>query len=150
MFLLRVPAVATAAAVARHAVRALGPGLLEPHVMDDATLLVSELVTNCLKHAGLPETESVEVCLRSSSQMVMVEVADHGRGLGGHRPRPVAPVVDPDAPGAVAGWGLLLVETIAYRWGIVDDRGTRVWFELRRTDGAFGTTGELLLGNGQR
>jgi anti-sigma regulatory factor (Ser/Thr protein kinase) len=144
MLLLRLPATAVSAAVARHALAALEDSLLEPHVLEDAQLLVSELVTNSLKHAGLSETESVEVCLRASPQMVMVEVADHGRGLDGQRPRPVTPDVDFEAPEPVEGCGLLLVDRIAYRWGLVEDQGTRVWFELRRTDSVLGTTGDLL------
>lgn len=144
MLLLRLPATGVSAAVARHAIASLEPDLLEPHVLEDAQLLVSELVTNSLEHAGLSETESVEVCLRASPQMVMVEVADHGRGLDGQRPRPIAPLVDFDATEPVEGCGLHLVDRIAYRWGMVEDHGTRVWFEIRRTDSVLGTTADLL------
>lgn len=110
---------------------------LAPHlnsrVIEDAELLVSELVTNSLRHGGLDANQGIEVCLRGSPQTVMVEVADRGRGFGGQRPHPVGKtvsnrtVVERDG----ANWGLFLVDQIAYRWGIAEQGDVRVWFELR-------------------
>ena len=108
---------------------------LDGRVIEDAELLVSELVTNSLRHGGLGSTQGIEVCLRASPQTVMVEVADGGRGFGGHRPRPTgkplpcgeAEEVEKDGP----YWGLFLVDRLAYRWGISEQGDVRVWFELR-------------------
>jgi anti-sigma regulatory factor (Ser/Thr protein kinase) len=117
-----------AASVARHAVMGLRP-YLDPLVAENAELLVSELVTNSVRHAGLPAEASIEFSLRASHEVLMVEVADAGAGFGEEsqvRPRAV--------PGTArsSGWGLFLVDRIADRWGAVQmDGETRVWFELR-------------------
>jgi serine/threonine-protein kinase RsbW len=132
LLVLRVPATPAAPATARRAVASLAPHL-DSSVLEDAELLVSELVTNSLRHGDLRPTQGIEVCLRASPQTVMVEVADRGRGFGGRRPRPKAKaaatrdVVERDGP----NWGLFLVDQIAYRWGIAEQGDVRVWFELR-------------------
>jgi two-component sensor histidine kinase len=84
-------------------------------------LLVSELVTNSVKHAGAGPDQFIEVELTSSSRGVRVEVADRGPGFdpSGARREP-------------GGFGLLLVEQIADRWGVDFDNGSRVWFEIDR------------------
>jgi anti-sigma regulatory factor (Ser/Thr protein kinase) len=126
--LLRLPATPVAASVARHAVAGIRP-YLNPAVADNAELLVSELVTNSVRHAGLPEEASIEFSVRASSEVLMVEVADGGLGFdsnGAPRPRVVSGVAEP------SGWGLFLVDRISDRWGAVQmDGETRVWFELR-------------------
>jgi anti-sigma regulatory factor (Ser/Thr protein kinase) len=115
-----------AATVARHTVAGLAP-YFDPIVAENAELLVSELVTNCVRHAGLPEDASLEFTLRASAEVLMVEVADAGRGFADDGPgRPRA------SPDGASGWGLFLVDQIADRWGAVKvDGETRVWFELR-------------------
>jgi anti-sigma regulatory factor (Ser/Thr protein kinase) len=117
-----------AASVARHAVMGLRP-YLEPLVAENAELLVSELVTNSVRHAGLPSDASIEFSLRASHEVLMVEVADAGSGFDDEspaRPRAVA------GTARSSGWGLFLVDRIADRWGAVQmDGETRVWFELR-------------------
>lgn len=126
--LLRLPATPVAASVARHAVAGLRP-YLNPAVADNAELLVSELVTNSVRHAGLPDEASIEFSVRASAEVLMVEVADAGQGfesIGSPRPRIVSGVAEP------SGWGLFLVDRISDRWGAVQmDGETRVWFELR-------------------
>jgi serine/threonine-protein kinase RsbW len=84
-------------------------------------LLVSELVTNCIRHAAAPAGSSVELEMRVADERIRVEVGDDGDGFvpAGAPPR-----------GADGGYGLYLVERMASRWGVETDRGTRVWFEL--------------------
>ena len=116
-----------AASVARHAVAGLAP-YLDRGVAENAELLVSELVTNSVRHAGLPDEASIEFSVRASSEVLMVEVADAGQGFDHSPPRPrvVAGVAE------ASGWGLFLVDRISDRWGAVQmDGETRVWFELR-------------------
>jgi len=116
-----------AAGVARHTVAGLAP-FLDPGVAENAELLVSELVTNSVRHAGLPSEASIEFSVRASPEVLMVEVADGGQGFdhaAPHRPRAVA------GSASASGWGLFLVDRIADRWGAVQSNGeTRVWFEL--------------------
>ena len=115
--------------MARHAVAGLAP-FLDPGVAENAELLVSELVTNSVRHAGLPPDAGIEFSLRATPDVLMVEVADAGQGFDDDSPaarwRAVA------AHDQASGWGLFLVEHIADRWGAVQvDGETRVWFELR-------------------
>jgi serine/threonine-protein kinase RsbW len=111
-----------AAAAAR---RALG-GLswkLDPTVMEDVQLLVSELVTNAVRHAHADATHDIELLVRTMDRSLRVEVADGGPGFR-YRPRDR----HSDEPG---GWGLYLVEQLARSWGVdANGEGARVWFEL--------------------
>ena len=126
--LLRLPASPVAASVARHVVMGLRP-YLDPLVAENAELLVSELVTNSVRHAGLPSEASIEFSLRASHEVLMVEVADAGSGLGEDMPVRSRAVAGSTRS---SGWGLFLVDRIADRWGAVQmDGETRVWFELR-------------------
>jgi anti-sigma regulatory factor (Ser/Thr protein kinase) len=113
---------AEACVTARRAVVA-GDGDLPAGVREDVLLLVTELVANALQHGGAGPEEEVEVEMRLWPQRVRVEVVDPGTDVTGVRARPSH--ADP------GGWGLVLVDRIAARWGV--GRGasfTRVWFEI--------------------
>jgi serine/threonine-protein kinase RsbW len=84
-------------------------------------LLVSELVTNCVRYGAPADDASVELAVRVAGRMIRVEVHDGGAGFVPDHARP---------RGAEGGYGLFLVERMASRWGVDTDRGTRVWFEL--------------------
>lgn len=91
-------------------------GLLDSCV--DVELVVSELVTNALLHAGMPVTLAVLV----DSAAVRVEVRDGSRSL------PVRPHVNDEA---MTGRGLALVGAVTHQWGVdavVD--GKVVWAEI--------------------
>jgi len=82
----------------------------------NARLLVSELVTNSVRHAG----GEIELVVEKDDGNLRVEVADQGPGIEGlGRP-----------PQSEGGWGLQIVATVADRWGVEGDHGTRIWFEL--------------------
>jgi anti-sigma regulatory factor (Ser/Thr protein kinase) len=109
-----------AAAVAR---RALGDleDELGTDLLRDVRLMVSELVTNALRHAGRPQNGIV---MRRSlrDELLRIEVGDRGPGF-----TPVAPR-DPSGEG---GWGLLLVDALADRWGVARMGSMcSVWFEV--------------------
>ena len=111
----------TAAAEARAALQVLA-GRVGRDILDDLRLLVSELVTNSVRHSGAGVRAKVGLEVVALPTGVRVEVTDAG---GGFTPRKRdAP---DDQPG---GWGLHLVERIAARWGVDRGSGTRVWFEL--------------------
>jgi anti-sigma regulatory factor (Ser/Thr protein kinase) len=90
--------------------------------VDDARLLVSELVGNSMRHARLGPNDTIRVTAEVENGRLRVDVIDGGRGGG----PPVAGGIRP-SPGAESGWGLYLVETLATRWG---HGAGRYWFEL--------------------
>jgi anti-sigma regulatory factor (Ser/Thr protein kinase) len=83
-------------------------------------LLISELVTNALRHGQ--RGEPVEL-FASWNGTVRVEVSDRGDGFA-----PLARDRTPEEPG---GYGLFLVGSLADRWGVDCDDRTTVWFELK-------------------
>ena len=108
--------------VARRALLAGNGGLPGP-VRDDVLLLVTELVTNAVRHAKAGPDAVVRVELRRGSDCVRVAVSDEGAGFTAE-----APLEHDQAD----GWGLALVDRIADRWAITPTAsGTCAWFELR-------------------
>ena len=88
---------------------------------DDAALLVSELVTNVVRHVAGEAAMTVEVHLTRAA--LHVAVVDGSTAPAATRPRT-----------ADGGHGLRLVAAVADRWGSEEHAGgKRVWFELRRT-----------------
>ena len=114
-----------AAASARRALDGLGAGV-PPRRMRDVRLLVSELVTNAVRHADLTAEDRIRLRAELHTGTLRVEVRDPGKGFQLRPPEP-----DPTRP---SGWGLYLVDELADRWGVDGhDRGTRIWFELDAT-----------------
>jgi anti-sigma regulatory factor (Ser/Thr protein kinase) len=118
---LRLDRSPEAAAKARRALARLR-GDLDPPLMESMRLLVTELVTNSVRHAG---ADGVMLNVLVGSSTVRTEVSDAGPGF------------DPALTGRPArdhtGWGLFLVERLSQRWGVNQaNGGTKVWFELRR------------------
>jgi anti-sigma regulatory factor (Ser/Thr protein kinase) len=114
-----------AAAAARQALRGQDEGL-PATVLDDVLLLVSELVSNAVLHAGAGPERPLQVQLLRGPRWLVVTVFDEGPGFKW----------DPHAGGPAdyngsGGWGLYLVDQIADRWGVeCTASGARVWFEI--------------------
>jgi anti-sigma regulatory factor (Ser/Thr protein kinase) len=93
---------------------------------ETAVLLVSELVTNSVRHSasGLPG-RTVTVTVLSSGEVTRVQVTD--------RSGTTVPALRPGAAGlAGGGRGLYLVDSLAARWGFEQDGDrTTTWFELQ-------------------
>jgi anti-sigma regulatory factor (Ser/Thr protein kinase) len=86
-------------------------------------LLTSELVTNSVSHGRAGEREVIDIEVRATPDGVRAQVTDPGPGFSPRRR-----TRDIEEPG---GWGLVLVESMAERWGVERDDGTTsVWFEL--------------------
>ncbi|HEX8745022.1 MAG TPA: ATP-binding protein [Thermoleophilaceae bacterium] len=99
--------------------------MVEESLAFDVRLLVSELVTNSVRHADIGPEGSIHLRVRVSDDNVRVEVADEGPGFE-------PPAEDPTAELArESGWGLFFVTQLADRWGVEKDAG-QVWFEIAR------------------
>jgi serine/threonine-protein kinase RsbW len=95
---------------------------ISPAELATLTLLVSELVSNAVLHSDAPPASEIVLCARLlDKRAVRVEVIDRGSGF-------TATPRDPTQP--LGGYGLYLVEKQATRWGVDQEGGTRVWFEL--------------------
>ena len=125
-----------------------GADRLTDRLVDDAVLVVSELVTNAVVHAG---TEVVLECrLEQDAGALVVEVADH---------HPSRAPRDAEAEGPYEtleyGRGLRLVATLAEAWGVTFRKGTKtVWARLtaeaRPAGGQEAFGGRLTLERGLR
>ncbi|MEA2283471.1 MAG: hypothetical protein QOK21_4078 [Solirubrobacteraceae bacterium] len=116
-----------APAVARVAVAcALRAKGVAAAVLEAAQLVVSELVTNSVRHSGAAaeETLTLRVALSLPARILRVEVEDPGRD-GAVAPKP------PDLDGG-GGIGLNLIQALSELWGVerVATGGTRVWAQL--------------------
>jgi anti-sigma regulatory factor (Ser/Thr protein kinase) len=114
-----------AAAEARRAIAQLRADL-DPPLMETLRLLVTELVTNSVRHTNC---DSLMLRVAVGKSAVLTEVADDGAVFD-----PAAhALAEEEARDAEGGWGLFLVERLARDWGVKDDgRSKRVWFELAR------------------
>jgi len=106
--------------------------VLERHLLSRVTpdelellkILVCELVVNAVVHGGSDQSGRVELLIGAAPRSIRIEVRDDGVGLEG-----------PPTPSSVSesgGFGLLIVDRIATRWGTATDEGSCVWFELDR------------------
>ena len=87
-------------------------------------VLMSELVTNAVVHPPRRFGGNVILQFAVSPECIRVEVHDAGQGFS---PDEVGkPRTEP------GGYGLLMVERGASRWGTYGDDGNSVWFELDR------------------
>ncbi|PJN21570.1 SpoIIE family protein phosphatase [Kitasatospora sp. CB02891] len=116
------------AAAARGFVRDALLGWDLPEVVDDAVVLVSELVTNAVVHAG---TAAEVACLREE-ETVRIEVSDRHPERGQDSFANVTlnsdRYADPDGEG---GRGLLMCSALSSSWGVEYAAGRKtVWFRL--------------------
>lgn len=84
----------------------------------DVKLIVSELVTNSVRHSANPQT--VRVRVRSDQDTIRVEVVDEGPGF-------------PPDPNKSDGLGLTIVGRLADKWGVHVDGTCTVWVELSQS-----------------
>jgi anti-sigma regulatory factor (Ser/Thr protein kinase) len=89
----------------------------------EAELLVTELVSNAIRHGRLAADDVVVLEVGISGSTLRVEVTDGGPGFD-----PASALErNPEANG---GWGLLLVSRIAKRWGVTRGTPNVAWFEI--------------------
>ena len=117
---MTLPAVSHSVRLSRYATRAVLTAWQLAHVDEAASLLVSELVTNAVRHAkGI---DVVTVNLYAGRTWLRIEVQDTDR----HWPQP-------RIPGRLdeSGFGFILVDALASNWGVREtEAGKAVWAEL--------------------
>jgi anti-sigma regulatory factor (Ser/Thr protein kinase) len=115
---VQAPAIARSA-IAEHC-QALG---LDGSLKQSLFLLVSEVVSNAVRHSAADPKAAVELLASFGEKTIRVTVTDGGDGF---TPRPRDPARTHD------GYGLYLLEKVAERWGVESRGDTKVWFELAR------------------
>jgi serine/threonine-protein kinase RsbW len=92
--------------------------------LEMSLLLVSELVTNSIRHARISAHDVISLTARMQASSIRLEVWDAGtEGSVEQRSR--------EFGDEIGGFGLELVATLSDAWGVDrDQRGTTVWVEL--------------------
>src|SRR5215216_599441 len=106
---------AMAARCARRAVREELSDALPQRRLADVELLVSELATNSVRHAGCGEEDELSLEAAVEPDRVRVRMFDAGRG-----------------------YGLVLLDHLSDRWGVQPGERFSVWFEVHRDRLPFG------------
>lgn len=121
---LRVPWKPSSGRDARYAlVAALRDLDVDATVVDEAEIVVSELVGNAVRHAKPLPDGTIRVAWTVRAGVVEVEVTDGGG--------PTVPKPAPRSLLAVQGRGLRIVRGLAHEWGVHEDRaGRTVWVSL--------------------
>lgn len=118
---LRIPwAPSAAPRIRRELVEDLMARDVPTPVVDEAEIVVSELVANAIRHAKPLNDGAIRVHWKVKNNVVEVEVSDGG---GPTVPRPAPPTTW--GPG---GRGLRIVRSLAHEWGVLEDpNGRTVW-----------------------
>lgn len=95
-------------------------------LLERMRLVVTEVISNSLKHAQLSASQAIELQVWVTPELVRVEITDQGPGFD-----PVAARRHPHKS-ASGGWGLWLVDYLTDRWGVDLSHSTRVWLEFDR------------------
>ena len=109
VFQLRLPSHPISVSVARHLVRSLRPYLPEER-SDRLELILSEVVTNAVRHGSTGPDDVVEVELSASSDALAGSVRDQGP--------PFTPPGPPTDIEQIGGFGLHIVAQLAESWAV--------------------------------
>jgi serine/threonine-protein kinase RsbW len=125
---LTVPHEGSGVSVARHAFGAALTSTGVPEgVRQDAMLVISELVSNAVKHGAPMSDGQIRVSWTIDEDCLRIEVTDGGAAT---RPNPAVATVF-----ALGGRGLDIVRMISLQWGVTQDgESVTVWADLSRHD----------------
>ena len=107
---------------ARAALAVLEP-LLDEDRLQTLRLVITELITNSIRHSAMDEQGVVGLDVRLQERVLRCTVSDPGTGF--EKPDVVKPHVD-----RAGGFGLVILESVSDRWDVAHDELFRVWFEL--------------------
>ncbi|MEO8687217.1 MAG: ATP-binding protein [Solirubrobacteraceae bacterium] len=118
---MSLPATAASATTARSEVTRRLAQRITSGALEDVRLLLTELITNSLRHGGMTPDDKIGVRAELSGGTVRIEVHDPGRDG--------PPEVREPGPRG-GGYGLFLVDRLTNQWGVDRQDGTTVWAEL--------------------
>ena len=124
-----VPHEGTGVRLARHALadQLEAAGVLAED-REDAMLVLSELVSNAVKHAAPLPSGEIRVRWEVTDEVLHIEITDGGAGT---RPHAGAAALS-----SLGGRGLDIVRTVSTQWGVTEEEGrVTVWAEVPRTAG---------------
>lgn len=114
-----------AAREARSFLRGVLSSRIPAQVLDDVTLMTSELATNGVRHVSAAEGDWLEVLVEYGVDVLKISVRDPGTDFGREEDEVIP------RGGQTGGWGLPIVNGLSSRWGVAPDAGgTTVWFEV--------------------
>ena len=121
---MRVPWTMSSAVDARRALvsalRALG---VDPIVVDESEIVISELVTNAVRHARPLPDGKIRVSWSVRASVVEIDVTDGGG--------PTTPHPAPRSVWSAGGRGLRIVGSLAHEWGVRENNsGSTVWASM--------------------
>ena len=121
---LRVPwAMSSAVQTRRALVAELRALEVDETVIDEAEIVISELVANAIRHAQALPDGTIRVNWTVRDGVVEVAVTDGGG--------PTTPTPAPTSPWSANGRGLRIVRSLAHEWGVEDEVGScTVWVSL--------------------
>lgn len=88
----------------------------------DATLVVSELVTNAVRHSGCERDDEIELQVARTPDGVLISVRDVGRS-------PTEPTVH-ERSSDLGGLGLQVVDAVCAQWGTEQSDGRLLWARI--------------------
>jgi anti-sigma regulatory factor (Ser/Thr protein kinase) len=115
-----LPVSTTSASAARTALVAVAPKV-DGRLLEDARLVVTELVSNVVRHSGLGDSQTFELRVILQSTLLRLEVRYDAAAF---RAEAGAPSAEGDR-----GRGLLIVQSLTDRWGVLPQHGVTAWAE---------------------
>jgi anti-sigma regulatory factor (Ser/Thr protein kinase) len=110
-------------------------------IVDDATVIISELISNALRHARPLPSGQVRVRWRRREDVLELEVSDGGAMTEPRR--------GPGTLSSLGGRGLGIVETLSDGWGVRHEEGSTTVWAILRAPGTSGDEGTRALNGGQ-
>ena len=98
-------------------------GQLADDVIERSALVVTEVVTNSVTHAGLTVIQPIDLDIELLPGCLRIAVTDDGSTR-------FDPVVTTPYSGQNSGWGFWMIEQLTDRWGVDFTRSTHVWCEF--------------------
>lgn len=93
-------------------------------------LAISELIANVIRHGEIDPDQTLVLDVRATPALLTVRLRQPTQARDGRGPS--APAALPEG-----GWGLMIVERLTDRWGIVPGPPGEVWFEIDLSDGGW-------------